>query len=92
MYSPSHLWPAGQYTALDCELTNKSPWPTGTSSTFSPETVAPQVSILVLDNKYSLSDRLKLEGSNVINMDIPATNGVIQVVESIVEMEAGVGS
>jgi hypothetical protein len=31
-------------------------------------------------------DRLKLEGSNVLNMDIPATNGVIQVVESIVEL------
>ena len=26
-----------------------------------------------------LSDRLKIEGANVINMDIPATNGVIQV-------------
>ena len=36
----------------------------------------------------NLSDRLKIEGSNVINMDIPATNGVIQVVESIVEMQA----
>ena len=35
-----------------------------------------------------LSDRLKIEGSNVINMDIPATNGVIQVVESIVESQA----
>jgi len=39
-------------------------------------------------NLFSRDDRLKLEGSNVINMDIPATNGVIQVVESIVEMEA----
>ena len=37
---------------------------------------------------YILSDRLKIEGSNVINMDIPATNGVIQVVESIIEMQA----
>ena len=35
------------------------------------------------------SDRLKLEGANVINMDIPATNGVLQVVESIVEMKGG---
>jgi hypothetical protein len=35
-----------------------------------------------------LSDRLKIEGSNVINMDIPTTNGVIQVVESIIEMQA----
>ena len=31
-------------------------------------------------------DRLKIEGSNVINMDIPATNGVIQVVENIIEI------
>ena len=28
---------------------------------------------------------MKLEGSGVINMDIPATNGVIQVVENIVD-------
>ena len=35
------------------------------------------------------ADRLKVEGSNVINMDIPATNGVIQVVESIIEMAEG---
>ena len=35
------------------------------------------------------SDRLKLEGANVINKDIPATNGVLQVVESIVEMKGG---
>ena len=33
-----------------------------------------------------LLDRLKIEGSNVINMDIPATNGVIQVVENIIEI------
>ena len=32
------------------------------------------------------SDRLKIEGSNVINMDIPASNGVVQVVENIIEM------
>ena len=44
--------------------------------------------MIIVDNK-NLADRLKLEGSNVINMDIPATNGVIQVVENIVEMEGG---
>ena len=34
----------------------------------------------------TFSDRLKIEGSNVINMDIPANNGVVQVVENIIEM------
>ena len=34
----------------------------------------------------TFSDRLKIEGSNVINMDIPASNGVVQVVENIIEM------
>jgi len=37
-------------------------------------------------NLFSREDRLKIEGANVINMDIPATNGVIQVVESIIEV------
>ena len=31
-------------------------------------------------------DRLKIEGSNVINKDIPASNGVVQVVENIIEL------
>ncbi len=34
----------------------------------------------------SFPDRLKLEGANVINMDISTNNGVIQVVETIVEV------
>jgi len=37
-------------------------------------------------NLFARDDRLKIEGSNVINMDIPATNGVVQVVENIIEM------
>jgi hypothetical protein len=41
---------------------------------------------LLLKVSSLFSDRLKIEGSNVLNMDIPATNGVIQVVESIVEI------
>jgi hypothetical protein len=41
--------------------------------------------LLLLKVSLLFSDRLKIEGSNVLNMDIPATNGVIQVVESIVE-------
>ncbi len=32
------------------------------------------------------ADRLKLEGANVVNMDISTSNGVIQVVETIVEV------
>jgi hypothetical protein len=61
----------------------------GTSSTFSQEMVRKPCERF--QNMYTsciLSDRLKIEGSNVINMDIPATNGVIQVVESIIEMQA----
>ncbi len=38
----------------------------------------------------SIADRLKLEGANVINMDISASNGVIQVVETIVEIPSKV--
>ncbi len=33
---------------------------------------------------------MKLEGANVINMDISASNGVIQVVETIVEIPSKV--
>jgi hypothetical protein len=33
------------------------------------------------------SDRLKIEGSNVINVDVPASNGVIQVVENVIELD-----
>ena len=29
---------------------------------------------------------IKIEGSNVINLDIPATNGVVQVLESVVQV------
>ena len=54
-----------------------------------------RVNLFARDGKFDLNqifgfirilDRLKIEGSSVINMDIPATNGVIQVVENIVEM------
>ena len=41
--------------------------------------VAIVVVIVICSVNYCFSsDRLKIEGSNVINMDIPATNGVIQ--------------
>jgi len=33
------------------------------------------------------SDRLKIEGSNILNMDISATNGVIQVLENVIELD-----
>ena len=29
---------------------------------------------------------IKIEGSNVINLDIPATNGVVQVLESVIQV------
>ena len=34
--------------------------------------------VIICSLNHFCSDRLKIEGSNVINMDIPATNGVIQ--------------
>merc|ERR1719189_1655754 len=37
-------------------------------------------------NLFARDDRLKIEGSNVINKDIPASNGVVQVVENIIEL------
>ena len=37
---------------------------------------------------FCVAERLKLEGANVVNMDIPADNGLIHVVETVVEMPA----
>jgi len=37
-------------------------------------------------NVFRRKGRLKVEGANVVNVDIPADNGVIQVVETIVEL------
>ena len=45
---------------------------------------------LINNNLANVSDRLKIEGSNVMNMDIPATNGVIQVVESVIELPGSI--
>ncbi len=38
---------------------------------------------------YFFSDRLKLHGANVMEMDIPATNGVVQVLQSVVQQWVG---
>jgi hypothetical protein len=34
-----------------------------------------------------LSDRLKIEGSNVLTTDVSASNGVIHVLENVVELD-----
>lgn len=33
------------------------------------------------------SDRLKIEGSNILGVDIAATNGVIHVLENVIEID-----
>jgi uncharacterized surface protein with fasciclin (FAS1) repeats len=34
-----------------------------------------------------ISDRLKIEGSNVLSVDTPAINGVIHVLENVIEID-----
>jgi len=38
-------------------------------------------------NLFSRPDRLKLNGANVIEIDIPASNGVVQILQSVVQPE-----
>ena len=40
----------------------------------------------MIDCSFILSEWIKIEGSNVINLDIPATNGVVQVLESVIQV------
>eukprot|EP00094_Tigriopus_californicus_P003735 TCALIF_03595-PA protein Name:"Similar to Tgfbi Transforming growth factor-beta-induced protein ig-h3 (Mus musculus)" AED:0.52 eAED:0.52 QI:7/0.6/0.33/0.66/0.8/0.66/6/0/1902 len=38
-------------------------------------------------NLFSRRDRVKLDGANISDMDIPAANGVIQIVENVIELK-----
>ena len=39
-----------------------------------------------LKSYHFILEWIKIEGSNVINLDIPATNGVVQVLESVIQV------
>ena len=37
--------------------------------------------------RHFFSDRLKIEGSNIVGVDLVASNGVIHVLENVVEID-----
>lgn len=40
----------------------------------------------IIKTYHLILEWIKIEGSNVINLDIPATNGVVQVLESVIQV------